>query len=145
MLGVQRLDLEGEFETRTPPRHPRDLLAEALLGERFAVGGGGQRDHRVGVEVIDVRGRQQAVHRSVDRRRGSADTAVLEQFDHLVFVLRTPVPRLSECNRSRRSAERPSAVSVPRSPPEPLTSRTSTGSPVSGSACWVLHDVFPPP
>jgi hypothetical protein len=43
-----------------------NLLPEALLGQLFAVGGGGQRDDRVGVEMIDVRG--------LERRISSATT-----------------------------------------------------------------------
>src|SRR6266446_7526367 len=34
---------------------------------------------------------------------------------------------------------------LPRSPPEPLTQSTSTSTPLSGSRCITLADVFPPP
>src|SRR3989475_6921487 len=34
---------------------------------------------------------------------------------------------------------------LPRSQPEPLTQSTSTSTPLSGSRCITLADVFPPP
>ena len=37
------------------------------------------------------------------------------------------------------------AVAVRKSPPEPLTHSTSTGSPVKGSSICTLADVLPPP
>src|SRR6478752_2385275 len=51
---------------------------------------------------------------------------------------------LSACSRSSRSTARPSAFSVPRSPPEPLTHRSSTSSPVTGSFSAPLAEVLPP-
>ena len=82
-------DVETELEPRTPPGHPHDAVAEALLGQRLAVGGGGEGDAGVGVEVVDVVELDQAVHRRVDRRRGTAASvqAVVERLDHLVFAL----------------------------------------------------------
>ena len=67
----------------TRPSRPRSA-APAL-----AVGRARQRDHRVGVQVVDVRVVDQRVHRRVDRRRGTAGSvaAVGEQADHLVLVL----------------------------------------------------------
>ena len=58
-------------------------------GQRLAVGGGRERDARVGVEVVDVGGVDEAVHRGVDRRRGAAPAvqAVVERGDHLVLAL----------------------------------------------------------
>ena len=41
-----------------PPRHPGHPVAEALPGQRLAVGGGGERDAGVGVQVVDVRRRR---------------------------------------------------------------------------------------
>ncbi len=46
--------------------------------------------------------------------------------------------------RSRRSTASPSAVRVPRSPPEPLTHSRSTSVPVTGSVAVPWAEVFPP-
>ena len=84
-----RRDVEPELEAGTPPRHPHHAVAEALGGQPLAVGGGGERDAGVGVQVVDVRRVDQAVHRGVDRRRGAALAvqAVVERGDHLVLAL----------------------------------------------------------
>ena len=89
VVGGQGRDLQAQLEARAAPRHPGQLAAEALLGERLAVGGGREGDHRVGVEVVDVGGVDQRVHRGVDRRGGAAarPAAVLERVDHLVLVV----------------------------------------------------------
>ena len=52
-----------------------------------------ERNPRVGVQMIDVRGVDQAVHRGVDRRRGAATPvqAVVERRDHLVLAFDTGV------------------------------------------------------
>lgn len=73
-LGVGSLDgrdVQAELEAGSAPRHPHDLVAEALLGQRLAVGGAGERDAGVGVEMVDVGGLDEAVHRGVDGRRGA--------------------------------------------------------------------------
>ncbi len=82
-------DVETELEARPAPVHPRHPVAEALLGERLAVGGGRERDAGVGVQVVDVRGVDEAVHRGVDRRcrAAAAVQAVVERRDHLVLAL----------------------------------------------------------
>ncbi len=71
------------------PRDPRDPLAEAAAGQLLAVGGGGERDPGVGMEVVDMVGVDQRVHRGVDRRRRAtpAMEAVVERGDHLVLAL----------------------------------------------------------
>ena len=86
---LDRGDVEAELEARTAPRHPDDLVAEDLLGQRLAVGGGRDRDAGVGVQVVDVRRVDQAVHGRVDRRRGAALAvqAVVERRDHLVLAV----------------------------------------------------------
>jgi hypothetical protein len=82
-----------ELEARTTPRHPDDLVAEDLGGQRLAVGGGRDRDAGVGVQVVDVRGVDEAVHGGVDRRRGAALAvqAVVERGDHLVLAVEAGV------------------------------------------------------
>ena len=46
--------------------------------------------------------------------------------------------------RSSRSTARPAGVSVPRSPPDPFTHTSSTGSPVTGSVSVPFAEVLPP-
>ena len=88
-LALDRGDVEAELEPGPPPRDPRDPVAEALARQRLAVGGRGERDAGVGVEVVDVGGVDQPVHRGVDRRRraAAAEQAVVERGDHLVLLL----------------------------------------------------------
>jgi hypothetical protein len=90
---VESLDPQRELEPGSPPWHPGHLLPEALLGQLLAVGGGGQRDDGVGVEVIDVRNPEQPVHRGVDAGRGATGTeaAEVEQLVQLVLLLLAPV------------------------------------------------------
>ncbi len=82
-------DVEAELEAGPAPRHPHHLVAVHLPGERLAVRGGRDRDPGVGVQVVDVRGVDEAVHRGVDRRRRTALAvqAVVERRDHLVLAL----------------------------------------------------------
>ena len=71
------------------PRHPHHPVAEALMGERLAVGSGRQRDPGVRVQVVDVCGRHESVHGRVDRRSRAtrAVQAVVEGRHHLVLAL----------------------------------------------------------
>ena len=86
---ADRRDVEAELEAGPPPVDPGDPVAEAAPGQRLAVGGRRERDARVRVEVVDVAGVDEAVHRGVDRRRGAAAAveAVVERGDHLVLAL----------------------------------------------------------
>ncbi len=86
---LDRRDVEAELEARTTPRHPDDLVAECLLGELLAIRSGRDRDPGVWVQVVDVRGVDEAVHRGVDRGGGAALAvqAVVEGRDHLVLAV----------------------------------------------------------
>ena len=86
---LDRGDVEAELEARAPPGHPGDPAAEALAGQRLAVRRGRERDAGVGVQVVDVRRLDEAVHRGVDRRGGAAlaERAEVERGDHLVLAL----------------------------------------------------------
>ena len=91
-LGVRAPDLghvQSELEARPAPADPGDPVAEAAAGQLLAVGGGRQRDARIGMEVVDVVGIDEAVHRGVDRRRRAAPPvqAEVERGDHLVLAL----------------------------------------------------------
>ncbi len=86
---VDRGDVETELEPGASPRHPHDPVAVDVLGQLLAVDGGGDGDAAVGVEVVDVGGVDEAVHRGVDRRRRAALAveAEVEGGDHLVLAL----------------------------------------------------------
>ena len=64
-------DVEAQLEAGASPRHPHHRVAEDLRRQLFAVGGGGDGDTGVRVQVIDVRRVHQSVHGGVDRRRRS--------------------------------------------------------------------------
>ena len=90
--GFSRLDLgdvQAQLETGPAPRHPDHLVAEDLAGQLLTVGGGGDGDAGVGMQMINMGGVDQAVHRGVDRRRRAALAvqAVVERGDHLVLAL----------------------------------------------------------
>ena len=74
----------GRRQSTQATRSPKQRSVSAS-----PVGRGGERDARIGVEVVDVRGVDEAVHRRVDRRRGAAAAveAVVERGDHLVLAL----------------------------------------------------------
>ncbi len=60
----------GQFETRTLPRHPNQMVVIQTieLFHLFAtIGRGRQGDTPVRVQVVDVRKRQKAMKRGVDR------------------------------------------------------------------------------
>ena len=65
------------------------LSPKVFCGELLAVLRRRERDAGVGVQVVDVRGVDEAVHRGVDRRRRAALAvqAVVERGDHLVLAV----------------------------------------------------------
>jgi len=67
----------GLEQLRDPARHgeagalvvePDDLVAERLLGEPPPVGRGRERDHSIGMRVVDVVGMDERVQQRLDRR-----------------------------------------------------------------------------
>ena len=82
-------DIEAELETGPSPGDPDHAVAEAVLCQLLALFRCGERDPCVGMEVVDVRAADEAVHGGVDRgRRASpAVQAEVEGSDHVVFVL----------------------------------------------------------
>ena len=86
---LDRGDVQAQLETGAPPRHPRHLVPEDPRGQRFAVGGRGDRDPRVRVEVVHVGGVHQPMHGGVDRGGGPAlaEQAVVERGHHLVLAV----------------------------------------------------------
>ena len=59
---------QAEHEPRPLPVEPADLAVEALLHQLLAVHRGGEGDHRIGVQVVDVRLLHEGVQRRVDGR-----------------------------------------------------------------------------
>ena len=146
VLRLDRGDVEAELEAGAAPRHPHDLVAEDLRRELLAVGGGRDGDARVGVQVVDVRRVDEAVHGRVDRR-GRAALAVqrvVERGDHLVLAVDAGVDVDERTHAVEAQHGEARSVRVPRSPPEPLTQSSSTGSPVTGSVSVPLAEVLPP-
>jgi hypothetical protein len=86
---LDRSDVQTELEARPAPGHPHDSVPEDLLRQRLTVGGCGNGYARVRVQVVDVSGVDEAVHRGVDRRSRAAFAvqAVVERGDHLVLPL----------------------------------------------------------
>ena len=86
---LDRGDVQAQLESRPPPRHPGDLVAEDRLGQLLPVRRGRDRDPRVRMQMIDMRGIDQPVHRRVDTRRrpALAMQAVVERRHHLVLPL----------------------------------------------------------
>ena len=97
-LGDGLAQHQRELEPRPLPRHPHDL-APVLLVELFelllAVGARGEGDCPVGMQVIDVRKRQEGMERGVDRRGDTvlAEGAQRVETHHLVLVLFAAVAR----------------------------------------------------
>ena len=88
------------------------------------------------------------MQRRVDRRHRAAraEARVVEQGDHVVLPRRAPRRRAPSRAAVRgRQGRAQSAVSVPRSPPDPFTASTVRASPVIGSSRSTLADVLPPP
>ena len=83
-----RLELEAELEPRPLPGQPADRVAIDLARQLLGAGGGGNRDHRVGVDVVDMAVGQIGVQRRVDagRARVEVEGAVGQVAHHLVLV-----------------------------------------------------------
>ena len=88
MIGRHLAELQAEIEAGTLPRQKADLVAVNLLRQLFGVGRGRDRDHRVGVDVIDVARGNKGVQRRIDRGRARIEIegAMVEQRDHFVFM-----------------------------------------------------------
>ncbi len=137
-LGVLRLhrgDVEPELEPGSAPGDPDDLVTERLLGELLAVGGAGQGDAGVGVQVVDVGGVDEGVHGRVDRGGGAAlaEQAVVEGGDHLVLALHPRVHRAQGADAVQAQHRQPVGRQGAEVAPGPLTHSRSTAVPVTGS------------
>ena len=143
---ADRGDVEAQLEPRPPPRHPGHAIAERLARQRLAVGRGRERDPRVGMEVVDVGGVDQAVHRGVDRRRRAAlpVEAVVERGDHLVLALDARVDvdqRAQPVEPQHREARVGQRAQVAAGALDP---QQLDRPPVTGSIAVPLAEVLPP-
>ena len=93
VLPLHGRDVEAELEPGSPPGHPDGFVAVDPLGQLLAVDGRRHGDPSVRVQVVDVGGTDQRVHRGVDRggRAAPSMDAEVECVDHLVLALRTRV------------------------------------------------------
>ncbi len=81
-------EVETELESRSPPGQPADLVAEDLGGQRLAVLRGSNRNHRIGMHVIDMAIGEIGMQRRIDRGRARVEVegAMRQIADHLVFM-----------------------------------------------------------
>ena len=93
ILGGELGQVEPQLEARPAPGQPADLVAVDLARDRPAVLRRRDRDHCVGVHMVDVTIGKVGVESRVDRRRAwvEGEGAVRKVADHLIFMCRTPV------------------------------------------------------
>jgi len=150
LVTFHRRDVQPELETRPPPRNPDHPVAETPLRQRFTVGGRGQGDTGVGMQMVDVRGVDEAVHRGVDGRRGPALAvqAVVERGDHLVLALGAGVDVRQGAQPVQAEHGEPvrgeGAEVAARALHPQQTHSKSTGCRVTGSRSWALTEALPP-
>ncbi len=118
--------------------HIAHAVAIDFAAQRLAVGLVGQRQHGVGVGVVDELVRQEGVQQGLDRRvgrgRSRADWRAAGATMSSSDSLSRPAQFRSGASRTRRQAG--AARSSPGPSREPLTQSTSTSSPMrSVSAC----------
>ena len=112
----------------------------------LAVGGGRDRDAAVGVQVVDVRGVDEAVHRGVDRRRGAALAvqAVVERRDHLVLAVDARVDVDERAHPVQAEHGEAGLLQGAEVAAGALHPQQLDGSPVTGSVSVPLAEVLPP-
>ena len=86
-------ELEAEIEAGPAPGQKADLAVERFLRQRFGFLARRDRNHRVGVHVIDMDMRHEGMQRRIDRSGARIEIkgAVVEERDHLVFVLEAAI------------------------------------------------------
>ena len=84
---VDRCDVEAQLESGAAPGDPGDPGAKDVSGQSFAVCRGRDGNDAVGMQMVDMRSLDQAVHRSVDGWCGStpAVQAEVKSGHHLVL------------------------------------------------------------
>ena len=91
-----RAKLEPEVEARPLPGQEPKLPAVNLLRQSLSVLACGNRNHSIRVNMVDMRMRNEAVQRGVDRgcARIEVEGAMIVERDHLVLVLEAAIDRL---------------------------------------------------
>ena len=90
-----RAELEPKIEARPLPRQKAEFAAIDLARQRFGVVARGDCDHRVGVNMVDMRVRHEPVQRRVDRgcARIEVEGAMIVEPHHLVLVFEAAIDR----------------------------------------------------
>ena len=89
-IGVDRVaQAQTQVEAGPLPRQPSEFAAEDFARESFAVARRRDRDDRIGMDMIDVRERQERMKRSIDAggARAAGKGAIVEVRNELIFVL----------------------------------------------------------
>ena len=91
-----RAELEAEVEARPLPGQEAEFAAKHFFRQLLGVFARRDRDHRVGVDMVDMGVRHEAVQRRVDRGRARIEIegAVVEERHHLVLVREATIDRL---------------------------------------------------
>jgi hypothetical protein len=89
----ERRDLPRQVESRSHVRHNRDIVAERGPDVSIWLGVVRQRADGIGVDVVDMAGRQEGVKKCFDRGppRPWLDHAVRQVVDHLLVAHRGTV------------------------------------------------------
>ncbi len=90
-----RAELQTKVEPWPLPRQKTEFAAVNLVRQRFGVLARRDCDHRVGVNVVDVRVGNEAVQRGIDRGRARIEVegAMIVERNHLVLVLEAAIDR----------------------------------------------------
>ena len=99
-IGVDRVaQAQAQVEAGPLPRQPSEFAAEDFARESFAVARRRDRDDRIGMDMIDVRERQERMKRSIDAggARAAGKGAIVEVWNELVFVL-APAKAAFQCD-----------------------------------------------
>ena len=141
--GSQR---EPQLEPGTLPLEPSHVVTEALGHESLAVSGRRERNHRVGMQVVDMVEVDERVQRGVDRghRTTITETARRVRRHDVVLVRSRSMPLLERVDPVEHEEGEPRLGEGSEVSPEPFTASTRVGTPVTGSSDVSLADVLPP-
>src|SRR5271166_3152238 len=89
-IGMDRVaQAQAQVEAGPLPWQPSELAAEDFARESFAVARRRDRDNRIGMDMINMRERQERMKRSIDAggARAAGKGAIVEVWHELIFVL----------------------------------------------------------
>ena len=101
---VEIRDCLGQFETGHYVRQNGNSIPQRLTDETLAIRLIRQRQHRLGVSMVDKAVRQKGVNERLDRRHGSRRVKEIppELVDHRVVVERVQQPKVSQLAQVHR-------------------------------------------